>query len=137
MKRTTWAIAFGAFTTVSVLAQSSPDDRFRGMVQAQNIRASMQKLSARPRHVGSPYNKEGAEWMLAQFRSWGWDAQIEQFDVLFPTPKERVLEMTEPARFVAKLDEPVVSVDPTTGQKMEQLPSYNAYSIDGDVTATL
>ncbi|HXD72643.1 MAG TPA: transferrin receptor-like dimerization domain-containing protein [Vicinamibacterales bacterium] len=137
MKRTAWAIAFGALTTASVLAQSSPDDRFRGMIQAQNIRASMQKLSARPRHVGSPYNKEGAEWMLAQFRSWGWDAQIEQFDVLFPTPKERVLEMTAPARFVAKLDEPVVSVDPTTGQKMEQLPSYNAYSIDGDVTAPL
>ena len=61
---------------------------------------------------------------------------IERFDVLFPTPKERVLELVEPTKFVAKLDEPAVSVDPTSGQKSEQLPS-NAYSIDGDVTAPL
>jgi N-acetylated-alpha-linked acidic dipeptidase len=75
--------------------------------------------------------------MLARFKEWGWEASIEQFDVLFPTPKTRVLELIEPSKFTAKLDEPVVSIDPTTGQKSEQLPSYNAYSIDGDVTAPL
>ncbi len=117
--------------------QPSWDDKFRSMTQPENIRANMQRLSARPHPVGSVYNKDNAEWMLAQFKAWGWDAQIERFDVLLPTPKQRVLEMTEPTRFVAKLDEPVISVDPTTGQKTEQLPSYNAYSIDGDVTAPL
>jgi len=132
------AIGFVIACSTVVLGQSSStDEKFRAAINAENIRANMQKLAARPRHVGSPYNKEGAEWMLAQFKSWGWDAQIERFDVLFPTPKERVLEMTEPTRFVAKLDEPIVQVDPTTGQKTEQLPSYNAYSIDGDVTAPL
>jgi N-acetylated-alpha-linked acidic dipeptidase len=132
------AIGFVIACSTVVLGQSSStDEKFRAAINAENIRANMQKLAARPRHVGSPYNKEGAEWMLAQFKSWGWDAQIERFDVLFPTPKERVLEMTEPTRFVAKLDEPIVQVDPTTGQKSEQLPSYNAYSIDGDVTAPL
>src|ERR1043165_791775 len=132
------AIGFVIACATSLRGQSSSvDEKFRAAINSQNIRASMQKLAARPRHVGSPYNKEGAEWMLAQFKSWGWDAQIERFDVLFPTPKERVLEMIEPSRFVAKLDEPVVSIDPTTGQKTEQLPSYNAYSIDGDVTAPL
>ena len=138
MQKMIWAIALAAAAAVSTLAQSSSwDEKFRAMPKPENIRANMQKLAAKPRHVGSPYNKEGAEWMLAQFKSWGWDAQIERFDVLFPTPKERVLEMIEPTRFVAKLDEPIVSVDPTTGQKTEQLPSYNAYSIDGDVTAPL
>ena len=121
MQKTIWAIALAAAAAVSTLAQSSSwDEKFRAMPKPENIRANMQKLAARPRHVGSPYNKEGAEWMLAQFKSWGWDAQIERFDVLFPTPKERVLEMIEPTRFVAKLDEPIVSVDPTTGQKTEQ-----------------
>ncbi len=67
----------------------------------------------------------------------GLGREIERFDVLFPTPKERLLELVEPTKFTAKLDEPVVTVDPTTGQKSEQLPSYNAYSIDGDVTAPL
>src|ERR1044071_4171700 len=125
MKRTIWAIALGVAAGGSALAQSSStDERFRAAITTQNIRANMQKLAARPRHVGSPYNREGAEWMLAQFKSWGWDAEIERFDLLFPPPKERLLEMTEPTRFVAKLDEPVVQVDPTTGQKSEQLPSY-------------
>jgi N-acetylated-alpha-linked acidic dipeptidase len=97
----------------------------------------MERLSARPHHVGSAYGKDNAEWMLAKFKEWGWDARIEQFDVLFPTPKERRLELVEPSRFTAKLEEPVVALDPTSNQKDEQLPSYNAYSIDGDVTAPL
>src|SRR6185436_3216368 len=113
------------------------DEKFRELPQPANIRGYMERLSARPHHVGSAYGKDNAEWMLAKFKEWGWDAAIEQFDVLFPTPKERVLELVEPTRFTAKLDEPVVSVDPTSGQKTEQLPSYNAYSIDGDVTAPL
>jgi N-acetylated-alpha-linked acidic dipeptidase len=97
----------------------------------------MQRLSARPHFVGSPYNKDNAEWMLAKFKEWGWDAHIEQYDVLFPTPKERLLEMTAPTRFKAALEEPAVAVDPTSSQKSEQLPTYNAYSIDGDVTGPL
>ena len=97
----------------------------------------MQRLSARPHHVGSAYDKENAEWILSKFKEWGWDAHIETFDVLFPTPKERVLEMVEPTRFTAKLQEPPVPGDPTSGQQAEQLPSYNAYSTDGDVTAPL
>ena len=35
----------------------------------------------------------------AQFKAWGWDAQIETFDVLFPTPKERVVELVAPTTF--------------------------------------
>ena len=136
--RKLFGIALLLISAVPLLAQqSSWDEKFRALTKADNIRANMQRLAARPHHVGSPYSKDNAEWMLAQFKAWGWDAQIERFDVLFPTPRERMLEMTEPTRFVAKLDEPVVSIDPTSGQKTEQLPSYNAYSIDGDVTAPL
>ena len=51
----------------------------------------MRRLSARPHHVGSPYDKDNAEWILAHFQEWGLDAHIESFDVLFPTPKVRVL----------------------------------------------
>jgi N-acetylated-alpha-linked acidic dipeptidase len=128
-----------ALTTATALAQSSSswDEKFRALVQPAEIRANMQRLAARPHHVGSPYAKDNAAWMLAKFKEWGWDASIEQFDVLFPTPKERRLELVAPVRFTAKLDEPVVAIDPTSGQKTEQLPSYNAYSIDGDVTAPL
>ncbi len=126
----------------SMIAAQAPapkawDETFRQLPQAANIGNYMQRLSARPHHVGSAYGKDNAEWMLARFREWGWDATIEQFDVLFPTPKERRLELVEPTRFTAKLEEPVVPLDPTSNQRSEQLPSYNAYSIDGDVTAPL
>ena len=125
--------------TVAPAAQSGPswDARFRELPQPSNIRASMERLSARPHHVGSPYDKDNAEWILSRFKEWGWDAEIETFSVLFPTPTERVLELVAPTRFTAKLEEPALPIDPTSSQKGEQLPTFNAYSIDGDVTGPL
>jgi len=113
------------------------EKKFQETIAAGNLRESMQRLTARPHHVGSPYDKDNAEWILAQFKDWGFDAHIETFEVLFPTPKERLVEMVEPTLFRAKLQEPAVPGDPTSGQTSEQLPTYNAYSIDGDVTAPL
>ena len=86
---------------------------------------------------GSPFGKEVAERVAALFREWGYETAIERFDVLFPTPKERRLEMVAPTRFQASLLEDTVAGDATSGQRGEQLPTYNAYSIDGDVTGEL
>ena len=113
------------------------DARFRAIPEARNLEAYVRIMSARPHHLGSAYGKENAEWILARFKEWGWDAQIENYDVLFPTPKERSVEMVEPSRFRLTLEEPPVAVDPTSSQKSEQLPSFNAYSVDGDVTGPL
>ena len=118
-------------------AQSTWEAKFREIPQPDRIKATMQRMSAHPHHVGSPYDKDNAEWLRAQFESFGWDAKIEVFTVLFPTPKERQLELVSPTHFTAKLQEPPVSVDPTSNQTSEQLPTYNAYSIDGDVTGPL
>src|SRR5207249_2846930 len=111
--------------------------KFRAIPSPDSLREYMRHLAARPHHVGSPYDKANAEWILAKFKSFGLDAQIETFDVLFPTPKERVVELVAPTKFVAKLQEPAVPGDPTSSQQAEQLPTYNAYSVDGDVTAPL
>jgi N-acetylated-alpha-linked acidic dipeptidase len=111
--------------------------RFRDGIDTANLRESLRHLSARPHHVGSPYDKDNAEWILARYREWGFDAHIETFQVLFPTPRERLLEMREPTVFRATLAEPPVAGDPTSDQAAEQLPTYNAYSADGDVTGRL
>ena len=111
------------------------EQKYREIPQTDRLRENMRRLSARPHHVGSPYDKDNAEWIAAQLKSWGLDAHIETFDTLFPTPKERVVEVIEPVKYKAKLEEPALSIDPTSNQKSEQLPTYNAYSIDGDVTA--
>ena len=125
------------FTPQDSSAERNWDKKFQDGIVADNLRESMRRLSARPHHVGSPYDKDNAEWILAQFQKSGFDAHIETFQVLFPTPKERLVEMVAPTSFRAKLQEPVVSVDSTSNQTAEQLPTYNAYSIDGDVTAPL
>ena len=111
--------------------------KFDGGLSAENLRDWMKRLTARPHHLGSPYNKENADFIAALFKSWGYDTKLEQFEVLFPTPKTRLVEMTSPEKFTLKLNEPKVDGDTTSGQQTEQLPSYNAYSIDGDVTAPL
>jgi N-acetylated-alpha-linked acidic dipeptidase len=125
------------FSADSARAERDIETKFRAVPDRANLRQYMQRLSAHPHHVGSPYDKDNAEWMLAKFKEWGWDAKIENYDVLFPTPKERLLELTAPGHFKAKLQEPPVPGDSTSSQLDEQLPSYNAYSIDGDVTAPL
>jgi N-acetylated-alpha-linked acidic dipeptidase len=133
---------FASTPLLGYSAQTSATERgwekkFQDGIVPANVRENMQRLSARPHHVGSPYDKDNAEWMLARFKEWGFDAHIETFDVLFPTPKERVLELVAPTQFSAKLQEPALAIDPTSSQTSEQLPTYNAYSIDGDVTAPL
>jgi len=125
------------FSSNAAQAEREWEGKFRSIPSPDNLRDYMKRLSARPHHVGSPYDKENAEWILSRFKEWGWDAHIENFEVLFPTPKERLVELVEPTKFTAKLEEPTVPEDPTSSQHDEQLPTYNAYSADGDVTGPL
>ena len=130
-------LVFLCLTSLFAADSSRWEQEFRNIPSPQNQREYMQRLSARPHHVGSPYDKDNAEWLLAKMKSWGLDATIENFDVLYPTPKERLVEMVAPTKFTAKLQEPSVAVDPTSNQQAEQLPVYHAYSIDGEATAPL
>ena len=113
------------------------EKKFRALPEQDRLRENMRRLTARPHHVGSPYDKDNAEWMVAQLKSFGLDAKIEEFEALFPTPKSRKLELLGAKPFTAKLEEPAIAEDPTSNQRDEQLPTYNAYSKDGDVTAPL
>jgi len=128
---------FSGYTAQSAKTEREWEKKFQDGIVRDNLRESMRRLSARPHHVGSPYDKENADWILSKFKEWGFDAHIETFQVLFPTPKDRIVELVQPTSYRAKLQEPVVPTDPTTNQMPEQLPTYNAYSIDGDVTAPL
>jgi len=128
---------FFGYVPQSSQTEQQWETKFRAIPDSNLQREYMQRLSARPHHVGSVYDKDNAEWILGKFKEWGLDAHIETFNVLFPTPRERLVEMLAPTQFHAKLEEPALAVDPTSGQKSEQLPTYNAYSVDGDVTAPL
>ncbi len=125
------------FTPESSRVERDWEAKFKAIPEPSRMREAMRRLSARPHNVGSPYDKDNAEWLRDQFRSYGWQTEIESFDVLYPTPKERVLEMVAPTRFTADLNEKKIDIDPTSGQSDEQLPPYVAYSHDGDVTGPL
>ena len=111
--------------------------KLRSIPSPDTLRETMRHLSARPHHVGSPFDRENAEWILARYKAWGFKAHIETFDVLFPTPRERAVDLVAPVAYTAKLAEPPIPSDPTSDELSEELPPYNAYSIDGDVTAPL
>ncbi|HEY2821568.1 MAG TPA: transferrin receptor-like dimerization domain-containing protein [Candidatus Acidoferrum sp.] len=126
------------FSAQSSRVERGWEEKFRATPDPAKLREYMQRLSARPHNVGSPYDKDNAEWLLAKFKEFGFDAHIETFSVLFPTPKERLVELVDGGpKFTAKLQEPAVPQDPTSDQQAEQLPTYNAYSADGDVTGPL
>ncbi len=125
------------FTKETTEAHFKAEDKFDSHLKASNLRQWMKKLSARPHHLGSEYGRQNAEFIRDLFQSWGYEAKIETFQVLFPTPRLRLLEMTVPKRFKAKLTEPPLREDATSGQAKEQLPVYNCWSPDGDVTAEL
>lgn len=125
------------FSRESAARQRALEAKFDANLKKDDLRDWMKRLSARPHHLGSAYDKANAEFLAAQLRSWGYETELEEFYVLFPTPKLRLLEMTGPEKFTASLVEPAIAEDSTSGLTGEQLPTYNAYSIDGDVTGDL
>ncbi len=124
------------FTPESSKQQTATEQKFDAQLDAANIGSTIKQLSAKPHNVGSPAGKEVADDILARLKSYGFDAHIETFQVLFPTPKTRVLELTSPTTYKALLKEPGLKEDATSGQD-GQLPTYNAWSADGDVTGSL
>ncbi len=125
------------FSAEGSRTQRQWEQRLKAIPSPDSLRAYLKVLAARPQHLGSPYGRQNAEWLVRTFTGWGLDAKIETFEVLFPTPKERLLETVAPTKLVAKLREPAVPGDQSSAQTAEQLPTYNAYSIDGDVTGPL
>lgn len=113
------------------------EKQFDVQLDGKNQDDWMRFLSSHPHHVGSAQDKANAEYMANLFRAWGWQTEIVSYWPLFPTPKTRVLELLGTKPYKAKLQEPSLAEDKTSGQKSEQLPTYNAYSADGDITAAL
>jgi N-acetylated-alpha-linked acidic dipeptidase len=124
------------FAVRNVAAQQQLEQRFDADLATEDLRAWMQQLSSAPNHVGSAHDEANARFILQQFREWGWDASIEEFSVLYPTPREELVELVAPTHAVAKLHEPPVEGD-RTSQQADELPPYNVYGADGDVTAEL
>jgi N-acetylated-alpha-linked acidic dipeptidase len=124
------------FTETSNAKELQTEQTFDAALSAPHIGETLKELSAYPHNLGSPGSKAVAESILKKYKSYGLEAHIETFTVLYPTPKTRVLELIGPTKYTAILKEPAVPGDATSGQA-NQLPTYNAWSADGDVTGQL
>ena len=120
-----------------VCAGPELEKKFDALIQPNDLRGWMRQMASEPNHVGSAHDKANAEFQLAQFKSWGWDAHIETFEVLYPTPVTETLDLVAPTVFHATLQEPAVAEDKSTMRLADALPAYVAYQGDGDVQANL
>jgi N-acetylated-alpha-linked acidic dipeptidase len=130
------ALPLRGFPSDQWKAQHDLEEQAKAIPQAERLRIYMDRMAAKPHHAGSPGSKAVADYLAAQLTDWGLDTRIETFQALIPYPTTRVLEMTAPVRFRAKLAEPAIPEDPSTAQE-GQLPPFNAYGASGDVTAPL
>jgi len=117
--------------------QTNLEAQFDAVLNPQNLDDWMKHMSSKPHHVGSPWSKQNAEFIAEKFESWGFETEIEIFDVLMPFPIIRKLEMVGPNKVSLQLKEPALDEDATSGITKDLLPGFNAFSADGDVTAEL
>lgn len=124
------------FTPQNSAKQLQTEQAFDQSISPSRIGETLKELAAVPHHIGSTGGKAVADKILAKLKAYGFDAKLQPYKVLFPTPKTRLLEMTGPTKYTAILKEKVVPEDEYSGQA-GQLPTYNAWSADGDVTGQL
>ena len=130
-----------AIASVAIAAppatQAAREAVFDAALSAADQTAWLKDMASAPNHVGSPHDKANAEATLAKFKAWGWDAHIEQFDVLYPTPISTTVELTAPEHIVLGGQESPVPGDATSNNLAGALPPYVAFQGDGDVAADL
>ena len=136
----TWlAILLGTSAQTPLLAQvATLAEREQALdlsVSAADQMAWLKDMASAPNHVGSVHDKVNADFILARFKEWGWDARLEQFDVLYPTPLTTTLEIVGPKAARLGGQEPTISEDATSANLKDALPPYVAFQGDGDVTA--
>ena len=111
------------------------EKNFDAMISSADQLAWLKQMSSEPNHVGSPHDKANADFQLAMFRQCAWDAHLERFDVLYPTPISTTLELVAPQPVKLGGQEPPIPEDPSSSNTAGALPPYVAYQGDGDVTA--
>ena len=123
------------FSSEGAAKERAIEAQFDKGISGAEQRDWLKLMAAQPNQVGSPHDKANAEWMLARFKEWGWDARIETFEVLYPTPLIVSAELLGPEPYKLKLSEPPIPGDASSQQTANVLPPYVAYQGDGDVTA--
>ena len=132
-----WAEDLLGFDTATSMTQRNLEKKFDASLKAEEMDTWLKHMSAKPHHAGSIESKEVAEYIAEKFKSWGYEVEIAEYQILLPTPVERALELIAPTKFKASLREDSLKEDASTSVRENLLPPYNAFSVDGEVEGEL
>ncbi|MFN3164568.1 MAG: PA domain-containing protein [Pseudohongiellaceae bacterium] len=125
------------FDAAGTAAQRALEADFDARISAEDLDNWLRILSREPHHVGSAAGRAVVDFVQEQFSSWGYDVEIAEYNVLFPSPRTRELELVAPGSYQATLTEDSLDADPSTSRIDNLLPPYNAFSTDGEVEGEL
>jgi N-acetylated-alpha-linked acidic dipeptidase len=125
------------FDAPSSTAQRSLEASFDSRISTTDLDNWLRILSREPHHVGSEAGRDVVEFVAERFEDWGYDVEIAEYEVLFPSPRTRELELVAPNYYQATLTEDSLEADPSTFRTNDLLPPYNAFSTDGEVEGEL
>ncbi|MCC8472480.1 M28 family peptidase [Xanthomonas arboricola] len=129
--------ALPGYDAAAAQAQRALEARFDSGLKDADYRGWLKQWASAPNHVGAPHNLENARDLQNRLRGYGWDARIETFQVLWPSPRSSQLELLGAKPYVARLKEPPLPGDSTSTQTENVLPPYVIYGGNGDVTGDL
>ena len=68
-------VSLTGFDSAGAAMQQQLEKQFMDAVRRQDLKGWLERLAAKPHHVGSPYDKENAEFIAALFKSWGYETR--------------------------------------------------------------
>jgi N-acetylated-alpha-linked acidic dipeptidase len=129
--------ALDGFTPEESARQRRLEEQFNAVPSAASARAHLKLLTAEPHVAGTREDYATALYVRDQLRSYGLTADLEEYQVLLPYPKQpSIVELLAPRRARLKVQEPALSLDPTSSSR-KIIPLFNGYSAAGDVSAQL
>ncbi|HVV65157.1 MAG TPA: transferrin receptor-like dimerization domain-containing protein [Rhizomicrobium sp.] len=131
------SLVAAAISAAAATSTDSLERRFDAAIDPAEMSSWMRLMAAEPNNVGTAHDRQNAQWELQKFKEFGWDAHIETFQALYPTPVKESLELLGPKPYRVRLDEPPIKGDSSATAKHKGLPAYLVYQGDGDVTAPL
>ena len=122
------------FVPARAAAERQLEQKFLSIPDAAHAESNLRHLTSEPHMAGTEASHRVAEWLLDQYRSFGFDAQIVTYSAWLPQPREMTLELIKPARRPLASPEQSLDGDKDTYDK-RAVPAFNIYSPSGEVTA--
>lgn len=130
-------VAAAASAQAVAPAQRELEQRIDASIATADLDGWLKRLTSAPNQVGSPHDRENADFIAASLRSWGWQVVVEQTRVLVAYPTVQKLSLIASAAYAADFTEPPVAGDDDTFRQDGVLPGMEAYGADGSVDAPL